>query len=426
MVLHREGRGAPLTVGVRSQGRARLTCVESASVEAVLANPLQRLAAAAQVIARFGREGFGPAGAKQGHGPLTSSRATPLFSQHVGSWRFYRVDGSSILVTGGTGSFGQRLVETLLQRFEPKRVVVFSRDELKQSIMAQSELARANSTRLRFFLGDVRDAPRVRRAMEGIDTVVHAAALKQVPAGEYNPQEFVKTNIGGAQNVIDAALDVGVKRVVALSTDKAAAPVNLYGATKLVSDKLFVSANNIKGPRDLCFSVVRYGNVMGSRGSVIPFFLERARSGELPITDPSMTRFNISLDEGVDLVLWALEHGRGGEIFVPKIPSYRIIDVAEAIAPSAKHPIVGIRPGEKRHEEMITSSDSNSTIDLGPHYAILPSGDEARHRRYIEATGAQPVAPNFTFNSGTNDRFLTVDELRALICQHVDPAFEPV
>ena len=336
------------------------------------------------------------------------------------------MDGSAVLITGSTGSFGQRLVEVLLERYELKRLVVFSRDELKQSVMAQSEMAQRNGSRLRFFLGDVRDLSRLRRAMEGIDTVVHAAALKQVPAGEYNPQEFVKTNIGGAQNVIDAALDAGVKRVVALSTDKAAAPINLYGATKLVSDKLFVSANNIKGPRDLRFSVVRYGNVMGSRGSVVPFFLSRAASGELPITDPGMTRFNISLDEGVHLVLWAIEHGTGGEILVPKIPSFRITDLAQAIAPSAAHPVVGIRPGEKLHEEMITASDSHSTVDLGPYYAILPSGDEQRRQRYIEATGAALVTPGFTFNSGTNDRFLTVDELRELIREHVDPTFQPV
>ena len=336
------------------------------------------------------------------------------------------MDGSSVLITGGTGSFGQRLVEVLLEGHDLKRLVVFSRDELKQSVMAQTELARANDSRLRFFLGDVRDLSRLRRAMEGIDTVVHAAALKQVPAGEYNPQEFVKTNIGGAQNVIDAALSAGVRRVVALSTDKAAAPINLYGATKLVSDKLFVSANNIKGTRDLRFSVVRYGNVMGSRGSVVPFFLSRASSGELPITDPGMTRFHISLDEGVDLVLWALEHGTGGEILVPKIPSFRITDLAQAVAPSASHPVVGIRPGEKLHEEMITASDSHSTVDLGPYYAVLPSGDAALQQRYVDATGARPVAPGFTFNSGTNDRFLTVDELRTLIREHVDPTFQPV
>jgi len=336
------------------------------------------------------------------------------------------VDGSSILLTGGTGSFGRRFVETVLTQSDVRRLVVYSRDELKQSEMSQTDLARANDSRLRFFLGDVRDAGRLRRAMEGVDTVVHAAALKQVPAGEYNPQEFVKTNILGAQNVIDAALDSGVKRVVALSTDKAAAPINLYGATKLVSDKLFVSANNIKGPRDLRFSVVRYGNVMGSRGSVVPFFLARSSTGVLPITDEAMTRFNISLDEGVDLVLWALEHGRGSEILVPKIPSFRITDLAEAVGPSVRRDIIGIRPGEKLHEEMITSSDSYSTVDLGPYYAILPSGDDRVQSRYVDATGAVPVASGFTYSSGTNERFLTVDELRQLIREQVDPAFRPV
>ena len=334
------------------------------------------------------------------------------------------MNGSRVLITGGTGSFGQRLVQLLLERSDLKRLFVYSRDELKQSVMAQEDYAVRDGERvLRFFLGDVRDSTRLRRAMEGIDTVVHAAALKQVPAGEYNPQEFVKTNIGGAQNVIDAALDSGVKRVVALSTDKAAAPINLYGATKLVSDKLFVSANNIKGPRDLRFSVVRYGNVMGSRGSVVPFFLERAASGELPITDPEMTRFNISLDEGVELVLWAIEHAQGREILVPKIPSFRITDLAKAIAPRAEHRVVGIRPGEKLHEEMITSSDSHSTVDLGPYYAILASGDAALQERYIDATGARRVTPGFTYNSGTNDRFLTVEELRTLIREQVDPTF---
>ena len=336
------------------------------------------------------------------------------------------MDGASVLITGGTGSFGQQFVRTVLHRYDLKRIVIFSRDELKQSQMAQADYAAQDErNRLRFFLGDVRDPERLRRAMEGVDTVVHAAALKQVPAGEYNPQEFVKTNIGGAQNVIDAALDSGVKRVVALSTDKAAAPINLYGATKLVSDKLFVSANHIKGPRDIRFSVVRYGNVLGSRGSVIPFFLSRAASGELPITDPAMTRFNISLDEGVDLVLWALAHARGGEIFVPRIPSYRITDVAEAVAPGAAHPVAGIRPGEKLHEEMITTSDSHQTVDLGPHYAILPTADSDFKARYVEATGAVPVEPGFTYNSGTNERFLTVDELRELIRLYVDPHFQP-
>ncbi len=337
------------------------------------------------------------------------------------------MDITSVLITGGTGSFGQSLAKTLLARFDPKRLVVFSRDELKQSQMAQADFATGErGDVLRFFLGDVRDQNRLRRAMEGIDTVVHAAALKQVPASEYNPMEFVKTNVLGAQNVIEAALDTGVRRVVALSTDKAAAPINLYGATKLASDKLFTAAQNIKGSRDLRFSVVRYGNVMGSRGSVVPFFLNRAKSGVLPITDPTMTRFNISLREGVELVLWALENARGGEIFVPKIPSFHITDLAEAIAPSAEQRIVGIRPGEKIHEEMVTSSDSFSTVDLGPYYAILASGDNGVRERYIEATGATPIEPGFTYSSGTNERFLTVDELRALIREHVDPAFQPV
>ena len=336
------------------------------------------------------------------------------------------MNGASILLTGGTGSFGRRFVETVLTRYDVDRLVVFSRDELKQSEMAQSDLARDNEKRLRFFLGDVRDQDRLRRAMEGIDTVVHAAALKQVPASEYNPMEFVKTNVLGAQNVIEAALDTGVKRVVALSTDKAAAPINLYGATKLASDKLFTAAQNIKGTRDLRFSVVRYGNVLGSRGSVVLFFLERAKTGVLPITDPTMTRFNISLDEGVDLVVWALEQARGGEILVPKIPSFRITDLAEAIAPSAEQRIVGIRPGEKIHEEMVTSSDSFSTVDLGPYYAILASGDNDVRERYIEVTGARPIEPGFTYSSGTNERFLTVDELRGLIREHVDPDFQPV
>ena len=350
--------------------------------------------------------------------PLTLAPSTPQIG-----WSL--VDGASVLLTGGTGSFGRRFVDVVLRRFEVDRLVIFSRDELKQSEMAQSEIASANADKLRFFLGDVRDQNRLRRAMEGIDTVVHAAALKQVPASEYNPMEFVKTNILGAQNVIEAALDTGVKRIVALSTDKAAAPINLYGATKLASDKLFVAANNIKGARNLRLSVVRYGNVMGSRGSVIPYFLQQAVNAVLPITDSEMTRFNISLDEGVNLVLWALEHGRGGEIFVPKIPSFRITELAKAIAPNAEHRIVGIRPGEKIHEEMVTSSDSFSTVDLGPYYAILSSGDDGVRERYLEATGATPVATGFTYSSGTNERFLTVDELRALIREHVDPTFQP-
>jgi UDP-N-acetylglucosamine 4,6-dehydratase (inverting) len=280
-----------------------------------------------------------------------------------------------ILITGGTGSLGKKLVEIILKKYpDVKRLVIFSRDELKQFEMEQ-EFPTSKYPCMRYFLGDIRDSDRLRRAFEGIDVVIHAAALKQVPAAEYNPFEFIKTNVLGAQNIIDACLDCGVKTVVALSTDKAAAPINLYGATKLCSDKLFVAANNIKGKHDVRFSVVRYGNVMGSRGSVIPFFLKKKKDGVLPITDPNMTRFNISLEEGVDMVLFAVEHAIGGEIFVPKIPSYRILDVAEAVAPGVKTEIVGIRPGEKMHEEMITSSDSFNTIDLDRYYAILPQAN---------------------------------------------------
>ena len=268
------------------------------------------------------------------------------------------LNDKSIFVTGGTGSFGQAFVKTVLERYpRVKRLVIFSRDELKQYEMAQTFSERKYPA-LRYFIGDVRDATRVHRALEGIDYVVHAAALKQVPAAEYNPFECIKTNVLGAQNVIEACLDQKVQRVVALSTDKAAAPINLYGATKLCSDKLFVAANNIKGSRDVRFSAVRYGNVMGSRGSVVPFFLAQRASGVLPITDPTMTRFNISLQEGVNMVLWSLENARGGEILVPKIASYRITDVATAIGPECRQEIVGIRPGEKIHEEMITGTAS--------------------------------------------------------------------
>ena len=276
------------------------------------------------------------------------------------------------------------------------------------------------------FIGDVRDRDRLRRALEGIDTVVHAAALKQVPAAEYNPMEFINTNVLGAENLVQACLDTEVKRVVALSTDKAAAPINLYGATKLCSDKLFISANNIKGRRNLRFSVVRYGNVMGSRGSVIPFFLEKAKTGVLPITDPAMTRFNISLSEGVEMVLWALDQALGGELFVPKIPSYRITDVAEAIGPSCEKPITGIRPGEKIHEEMITASDSFTTIDLGNYYAILPSDGRVQKCYQLAGINGIPVPPGFAYNSGSNPDFLSVEHLRALIREYVDPTFMPL
>ncbi len=334
------------------------------------------------------------------------------------------LDKKSILITGGTGSFGKAFTQTILERFPSiKRLVIYSRDELKQFEMEQ-QFSASEYPGLRYFIGDVRDAARLKRAMEGIDVVIHAAALKQVPAAEYNPFEAIKTNVMGAQNVIESALDTGVQRVIALSTDKAAAPINLYGATKLCSDKLFTAANNIKGHRDIRFAVVRYGNVMGSRGSVIPFFLARRKTGVLPITDPTMTRFNISLQEGVDMVLWTLENAEGGEIFVPKIPSYRITDVAEAIGPDCEKPVIGIRPGEKIHEEMITASDSYNTVDLGRYFAILPmAGDISRHE-YCKTNGCKPVAQGFSYNSGANEKFLTVDEIRNLIQHHVDPTFE--
>jgi UDP-N-acetylglucosamine 4,6-dehydratase len=326
---------------------------------------------------------------------------------------------SSILITGGTGSFGKAFVKTVLTRFPSlKRLVIFSRDELKQFEMAQ-EFSEAKFPCLRYFLGDVRDEARLCRALEGIDVVVHAAALKQVPAAEYNPFEFIKTNILGAQNLVEACLKSNVKRVVALSTDKAAAPINLYGATKLCSDKLFVAANNIKGSRELRFSVVRYGNVMGSRGSVIPLFLARRKTGVLPITDPAMTRFNISLQEGVDMVLWSIENMWGGEVLVPKIPSYRITDVALAIGPECRQEIVGIRPGEKIHEEMITASDSLNTVDMGRYLAILPSAALYTPAEYCEQTGARSVPAGYAYNSGTNPDFLSVEQLSSLIEQHV-------
>lgn len=331
-----------------------------------------------------------------------------------------------VLITGGTGSFGKAFVSRVLKEFPGvERLVVFSRDELKQWEMLQ-QFPENKYPQLRFFLGDIRDRDRLRRALEGIDTVVHAAALKQVPAAEYNPIEFINTNVLGSENVVQACLDTDVKQVVALSTDKAAAPINLYGASKLCSDKLFIAANNITGKRDLGFSVVRYGNVMGSRGSVIPFFLEKAKTGVLPITDSAMTRFNISLSEGVSMVLWALENAFGGELFVPKIPSYRILDVAEAIGPSCKKRIVGIRPGEKIHEEMITASDSFTTIDVGPYYAILPSDGKLMEHYRSNGMNFSTVDQGFAYNSGSNPKFLTVKQIRELIIEHIDSGFTPV
>ncbi|MCG3189257.1 MAG: UDP-N-acetylglucosamine 4,6-dehydratase (inverting) [Burkholderiaceae bacterium] len=325
------------------------------------------------------------------------------------------LNDKALLITGGTGSFGKAFVGTVLERYPGiRRLVVYSRDELKQYEMSQVYSDRVHPG-LRYFIGDIRDEARLRRALEGVDYVVHAAALKQVPAAEYNPFECIKTNIIGAQNLIEACLDCHIQRVVALSTDKAAAPINLYGATKLCSDKLFVAANNIKGKRDVRFSVVRYGNVMGSRGSVIPFFLEKRSSGSLPITDPRMTRFNISLQEGVDMVLWALEHAWGGEVLVPKIPSYRITDVARAIGPECRHEIVGIRPGEKIHEEMITASDSFNTVDLGRYFAILPAAGTYQIEEYCERMGATRVNPGFAYDSGRNSEFLSVEQLKTLI-----------
>ena len=321
----------------------------------------------------------------------------------------------SLLVTGGTGSFGRAFVRTLLARHpDIRRLVIYSRDELKQYEMSQL-VGKQQHEGIRYFIGDIRDRDRLHRALDGIDYVVHAAALKQVPAAEYNPFECIQTNVIGAQNLIEACLDSGVERIVALSTDKAAAPINLYGATKLCSDKLFVAANNIKGTRDLRCSVVRYGNVMGSRGSVIPFFLRQKARGTLSITDTRMTRFNISLQEGVDMVLWTFRHMLGGEIFVPKIPSYRICDVATAIDPDCHQEVVGIRPGEKIHEEMITASDSFNTIDLGPYYAILPDAVRFRPGLYTGFPEAVPVTPGFCYNSGSNPDFLDVAALRTLI-----------
>ena len=328
---------------------------------------------------------------------------------------------ASVMITGGTGSFGKAFVRELLKR-QPKikRLVIYSRDELKQSELAQ-EFPTIEYPGVRYFIGDVRDLERLKRAMDGVDTVVHAAALKQVSAAEYNPFEFIKTNVLGSQNVVDACLDCGVKRVIALSTDKAAAPINLYGATKLCSDKLFIAANNFRGKKDIRFSVVRYGNVMGSRGSVIPFFLKMAKTGILPITDPRMTRFNITLQEGVELVMSAIESAQGGEIIVPKIPSYRITDVATAIGPSCQQKVTGIRPGEKLHEEMITSSDSHTTLEFDRHFLVLPSDGSRR----VGTDQGKAVEPGFCYQSNRNGDYLSVDEIRGLIKTHIAPEFEP-
>jgi len=316
---------------------------------------------------------------------------------------------ASILVTGGTGSFGRRFVRTVLKEFAPRRVVIFSRDELKQSEFAE-ELG--IDPRVRFFIGDVRDASRLWRALDGIDYVVHAAALKQVPAAEYNPLEAVKTNILGAENVINAAIDRGVKRVVALSTDKASSPINLYGATKLVSDKLFTAANAYAGGHTTRFSVVRYGNVVGSRGSVVPLFKRLAASGVIPITDERMTRFWITLEQGVRFVLHALEQMHGGELFVPKIPSMLVTDLASALAPDARIEVVGIRPGEKLHEEMISVEDARRTVDAGDFYVMKPEFDWWHAANWPDATS---VPEGFRYTSDTNTHWLSIDELRTMV-----------
>ena len=330
----------------------------------------------------------------------------------------------SIIITGGTGSFGKKFLETIVNNYpEVKRIVIYSRDELKQFELKQ-KYPESEYPQLRFFIGDVRDGDRLKRACEGVDVIIHAAAMKQVDTAEYNPDECIKTNVNGAQNVINAALLCGVKNVVALSTDKACAPINLYGATKLCSDKLFVAANNIKGARDLKFSVVRYGNIMGSRCSVIPFFLKSRKEGFLPITHKDMTRFNIPLEDGINLVIYAMNNHLGGEIFVPKIPSYRIMDVAEAIAPGLETRITGIRPGEKLHEEMITETDALNTIDTGLYYIILPSVSYYHAREeYLKHYQATMVPEGFRYSSGTNDEWETVETLREKIKKFVDSDF---
>ncbi|CAA0219369.1 Polysaccharide biosynthesis protein. Probable UDP-sugar epimerase [Tenacibaculum maritimum] len=338
------------------------------------------------------------------------------------------LNNKSVLITGGTGSFGKMFTKLILRRYpNVKKLVIFSRDEQKHFQMAQ-EFPEKEYPQLRYFIGDVRDKTRLIRAFKGIDVVIHAAAMKHVHLAEYNPMECVKTNINGAENVIDAALECEVKSVVALSTDKAAAPINLYGATKLASDKLFIAANNIKGNKDIKFSVVRYGNVMGSNGSVMPFFLKKKKNKEsfLPLTDPKMTRFNISLKDGCEMVFYAIEKAWGGEIFVPKIPSYRVPDVATAIAPELEHKIVGIRPGEKLHEEMITSSDSYNTVDIGKYYVILPQ--QSPHSSYTKEEYKKEfegidVPKGFSYDSSTNSDWETVASLRELVVKHVDEDF---
>ncbi len=330
-----------------------------------------------------------------------------------------------ILITGGTGSFGKEFTKTILNNWpNVKKIIIYSRDEQKQFLMSH-EFPIDKYPQIRFFIGDVRDYERLKRACKDVDYIIHTAAMKHVHIAEYNPDECVKTNIGGADNVIRASIETNVKKVVALSTDKACAPINLYGATKLTSDKLFIAANNIKGEGSIKFMVVRYGNVMGSNGSVIPFFLKRRELGYLPITDPEMTRFNISLTEGVDMVLFALENGYGGELFVPKIPSYKVTDMAKAIAPDLDLKIIGIRPGEKVHEEMITASDSYNTYDIGKYYSVLPNNPKWDLEEFIKKHNAKKVEIGFNYNSADNTEWLSVEKIRELIVKHVDIKFKP-
>jgi len=331
---------------------------------------------------------------------------------------------SSILITGGTGSFGQEFIKTILTKYPKiKRLVIFSRDELKQELMRR-KFPETKYKGIRYFLGDVRDYNRLIRALDGIDIIIHAAALKQVPAAEYNPSEFIKTNVIGAQNIIEAAIEKKVKKVLALSSDKACAPVNLYGATKLCSDKLFVAANNYSGGNG-SFSIVRYGNVMGSRGSIIPKFIYQAKNGTLSITDKKMTRFNLTLEESVKMVIFAISNTFGSEILVPKIPSYRIMDLAKSIGPSCKYEIVGTRPGEKIHEEMISASDSYTTYDIGNYYIILPSKNDKILKKY-KKFNIKKVRQAFSYNSAENLKFLTINEIRELIKKNVSKDFKPV
>ncbi|SHE87518.1 UDP-N-acetylglucosamine 4,6-dehydratase (inverting) [Tissierella praeacuta DSM 18095] len=331
------------------------------------------------------------------------------------------LNNKSILITGGTGSFGQKFIEMIFDRYSPSRVIVYSRDEFKQDMVKRkfsSKLTKEQFSKLRFFIGDVRDKDRLYRALKGVNYVIHAAAMKQVPACEYNPFEAIKTNINGAQNIVDAALDCGVKKVVALSTDKAVNPINLYGGTKLVSDKLFISANAYSGGKGTIFSVVRYGNVAGSRGSVIPFFKELIEKGEkeLPITDFRMTRFWITLEEGVELVFKALGESKGGETYISKIPSFKITDLAKAMLPDCKLKEVGIREGEKLHEVMVTKDDSRMTYEYKNHYIVYPHFDWWNSERFF-TEGGQPIEDGFEYNSGSNEKWLDIKELKELLAQ---------